>query len=169
MALSAWEKIKSPGSVLHPWTGSVLIGVGGQHLQIQRTAEIQVQVAGQSFPIRMLIVDNLSTEAILGLDFMEANQCSLAVGERLLHFPSCKYPISVTGNCHNPPVANVVMEETRIIPPYSELEVMAIIPTMCLGKPYILESTPIKTAVIAARALIESTGEIITVRLLIYN
>ena len=61
------------------------------------------------------------------------------------------------------------MEETRIIPPYSELEVMAIIPTMCLGKPYILESTPIKTAVIAARALIESTGEIITVRLLIYN
>ena len=64
---SVWEKIKSPGSVLHPWTGSALIGVGGQHLQIQGTAEIQVQVAGQPFPIRMLIVDNLSTEAILGL------------------------------------------------------------------------------------------------------
>ena len=163
---SVWEKIKSPGSVLHPWTGSALIGVGGQHLQIQGTAEVQVQVAGQPFPIRMLIVDNLSTEAILGLDFMEANQCSLAVGERLLHIPSCKYPIPVNGNCHNPPVANVVMEETRIIPPYSELEVMAIIPTICLGKPYVLESTPIKTAVIAVRALIESTGETIPVRLL---
>ena len=151
---SVWEKIKSPGSILHPWTGSALIGVGGQHLQIQGTAEMQVQVSGQSFPIRVLIVDNLSTEAILGLDFMAVNQCSLAVGGRLLHIPSCKYPMPVTGNCHNPPVANVVMEETRIIPPYSELEVMAIIPTMCLRKPYVLESTPIKTAVIAARALI---------------
>ena len=118
---SVWEKIKSPDSILYPRTGSALIGVGGQYLQIQGIAEVQVQVASQFFPISVLIVDNLSTEAMLGLDFMEANQCSLAAGERLLHIPSCKYPIPVTGNCDKPPVANVVTEETRIIPPYSEL------------------------------------------------
>jgi len=97
-----WEKIKPTDSIVsipHPWTGSAMIGVGGQHLQIQGTAEVQVQVADQLFPIRMLIADNLSTEAILGLDFLETNHCCLAVGERLLHIPSCKYPIPVTGKC----------------------------------------------------------------------
>jgi len=69
-----------------------MTGVGGQHLQIQGTAEVQVQVADQLFPIRMLIADNLSTEAILGLDFLETNHCCfLSVGERLLHIPSCKH------------------------------------------------------------------------------
>ena len=161
-----WEEIKQADDVLRPWTGNVLIGVGGQHLEIQGTTQAEVQIDDHFFPIMILIVRDLSTEAIIGLDFLEANQCTLAVGERLLHIPSCKKPIAVTGNCDRPTAANVVMGETRFIPPYSEVDVMATVPITSLGKPCVVESTPIKTAVMTARALIEPTAETIPVRLL---
>ena len=84
-----WEEIKQADDALQPWTGNVLIGVGGQHLEIKGTNQAEVQIDDHFFPIMILIVRDLSTEAIIGLDFLEANQCILAVGERLLHIPSC--------------------------------------------------------------------------------
>jgi len=58
------------------------------------------------------------------------------------------------------------MAETRTIPPYSELEVLAIIPNTSLGKLGVIESTHTKTAVMAARALIDSAAETFPVKLL---
>ena len=58
------------------------------------------------------------------------------------------------------------MAETRIVPPYKELEVMAVIPTECMGKPHILEANQVKTAVMAARALVKPAAETVPVRLL---
>ena len=145
-----WEEIKQADDVVQPWNGNVLIGVGGQHLEIQGTTQA-VQIDDHFFPIMILIVRDLSTEAIIGLDFLEANQCILAVGERLFHIPSCKKPIAVTGNCDRPTAAKVVMGETKFIPPYSEVDVMATVLVTSLGKPCVVGSTPIKTAVMNAR------------------
>ena len=58
------------------------------------------------------------------------------------------------------------MAETRTAPPYSEVEVMAMIPMTSLGRPSVLESAQTKTAVVAARALLDSAAETIPVRLL---
>ena len=81
----------------------------------------------------MVIVDDITVDAMLGLDFLEANQCSIDVGERLLHFPSCKCSIPVTGKCDKHTVVNMVMAQTRTVPPYSELKVLAVIRNTGLG------------------------------------
>jgi len=58
------------------------------------------------------------------------------------------------------------MAVTRIVPPYNELEVIAVIPTACRGKPSILEATQVKTTVMAARALVNPAAKRVSVRLL---
>ena len=55
------------------------------------------------------------------------------------------------------------MAETQVILPCSELEVMALVPTSCMGKPYILEA---KHTALVARALITPTTVTLPVRLL---
>ena len=77
----------------------------------------------------------IAVDAILGLDFLEANHCNLAVRERLLHIPSCELSVPVDGNRDVPTSLSAVATETRVVPPYSELEIMAVIPTPCMGKP----------------------------------
>ena len=71
----------------------------------------------------MVIIDDLTVDAILGLDFLGANHCNLAVRERLLHIPSCKLSVLVDGNRDVPTSLSAVMTETWIVPPYSELKV----------------------------------------------
>ena len=95
-------------------------------LNIQESANVSITLTNRTFACIMVIVDNITIHATTGLDFLEANQCSLAVGERLLHIPSCKCPIPVTGNCDKPRVAYVIMAETRNVPPYS---VCIVLPT----------------------------------------
>ena len=144
---NVWNHSKPPGTVPRPCGGNKLVGVNGSSLNIQGSANVTITLMNRTFVCTMVIVDDITVDAILGLDFLEANQCSLAVGERLLHIPSCKCPIPVTGNCDIPTVVNVVMAETRTVPPYSKVEVMAMIPTTSLGRPSVLESTQTKTAV----------------------
>ena len=161
---NVWNQSKPPGTFLRPCGGNKLVGVNGSSLNIQGSANVTITLMNRTFVCTMVIVDDITVDAILGLGFLEANQCSLAVGERLPHIPSCKCPIPVIGNCDIPIVVNVVMAETRTVPPYSEVEVMAMIPMTSLGRPSVLESTQTKTAVMAARALIDSAAETIPVR-----
>ena len=161
-----WNQTKSSDTVLNPWGGNKLVGVNGTSLHIHGSANVTISVLNKTFACAMVIVDDITVDAILGLDFLEANQCSLDVGERLLHFGSCKCPIPVTDKCDKHTVVNVVMAETRTIPPYSELEVLAVIPNTSLGKLGVIESTHTKTAVMAARALIDSAAETFPVKLL---
>ena len=74
--------------------------------------------------------------------------------------------LRVTGKCDKHPVVNVVMAQTRTVPPYSELEVLAVIPNAGLGKLGVIESTQTKTAVMATRTLIDSAAETVPVKLL---
>ena len=119
-----WKLAKPPGSVLRPCGGNELVGVNASNLLIQGSANVTITLMNKIFKCTMVIIDDIMVDAIIGLDFLEANHCSLAAGEGLLLILSCMFPIPVTGNCDNPKVVNVVMAETRIVPLYSETAVM---------------------------------------------
>ena len=157
---------KPPGNVLRPWGGNKLAGVNGTALHSQGSSDVTITIKGKIFVITMVIIDDLAVDAILGLDFLEANHCNLAVRERLLHIPSYELSVPVDGNCDVPTSLSAVATETRVVPPYSELEIMAVIPTPCMGKPYIVETNQTKNTFVAARALVNPTTGAIPVRLL---
>ena len=46
---------------ISPWTGKPLVGVSGEYLQIQGTAEVTMQLANQCFPIRFVVVNDLTS------------------------------------------------------------------------------------------------------------
>ena len=154
------------GTVLSPWGGNNLAKVNGTDLHSQGSIDVTITILTKTFVLMMVVIDDLAVEAILGLDFLETYSSTLNIGERLLQIPSCKLSVPVSGNCSKPISFNVMMAETRIVLPYSELEVMAVIPTECMGKPHILEANQMKTAVMAARALVNPAAETVPVRLL---
>lgn len=149
---AVWDQVRPPEATLSPWSGTPLVGVSGEHLQILGTAEVTIELANNCFPLRLVVVNDLTAKAIIGLDFLEEHNCNLAVGERLLHIPSCKAPILVSGSkhCCTPTQMCASIAATEVVPAYSELEVMATIPQNCKGKSLVVETINTKAT--------ESTG-----------
>ena len=144
------------------------MGVNGTNLHIQGSANVTITVKNQAFTCTMVVVDDLTVDAILGLDFLEANHCTLNIGKRLLEIPSCESAIPVNDHlcCSKPISVYAILTDTQLVPAYSEIETMATVPKICIGKPCVLEATRNKTAVMTARAIVIPTAETILVRLL---
>ena len=86
-----WDKIAAPESSLKPWNGPRLTGVEGSLLKVHGCYPICFRLSGEEFQWTMLIVDDLTTEGILGLDFLEANSCSVNMANsRCIHFADKK-------------------------------------------------------------------------------
>ena len=60
-----------PQCELKPWTGDGLIGAGGTPLQILGCTDVELAIAGGKFPSKVIVVDSLMTEGILGVDFLK--------------------------------------------------------------------------------------------------
>ena len=168
MRKSLWDRVKPQESRLLPWAGGELTGVEGTTLQVQGTAKVSVQISEHSFQVEFVIVDGLSEEAILGLDFLSSHQCSLDIGKKTLFISDSRSTVPLQTHPQSRPdsnpVACVVMSETRQIPPYSELEVMASVPERPVGTCIVegLQSRP----VLVARALVEPAEGKVPIRLM---
>ena len=93
-----WDLIASPDTPLNPWNGPRLTGVEGSPLIVFGCSPIWIRLSGEVFQWTMLIVDQLTTEGILGLDFLEANSCSVNMANRCIHFPEKKIVFSIVCN-----------------------------------------------------------------------
>ena len=66
-----WQQTQIASNRLEPWTGHRLLGVDGSPLQIHGRTEAELDLRGRLFTTDVVIAAGLSTEAILGLDFLE--------------------------------------------------------------------------------------------------
>ena len=48
-----------------------------------------MQLADRTYDIKIVVAEGLTTEAIFGLDFLEAHLCILDLGRRTLSFKGC--------------------------------------------------------------------------------
>ena len=77
-----WEKCKEPQQQLVPWCQSKLIGAEGSQLHVFGSAEVRLNIEGESFELSVIVIDPLTSEAILGLDVL--TQCTVDLSNRQL-------------------------------------------------------------------------------------
>ena len=70
-----WERCKQPEQQLAPWSQKKLVGVEGSFLQVFGSATVTVDVQGEELQLAVVVIDPLTTEAILGLDVL--TQCTV--------------------------------------------------------------------------------------------
>ena len=122
-----WDRVKSAQDTLKPWSGPRFVGVEGTPIQIHGTTQVPLRLRGQVLPTQMVVADSLRTSAILGLDFLEENQCVIDTGSKTLQFRGRDLSVKLQSARSDGVSASVsvVMPETVLVPPYSKIEVTA--------------------------------------------
>ena len=164
----AWDRVKSPSATLIPWTGRNLVSVEGSSLTVLGSTKLPLQLGTTVFSAEIVIADGLTTEGILGLDFLESHRCTIDTYHRVLQ---CNDPKTTVPLCSRTEPTSwtscaVVISESIRIPPFSELEVMAQTERAPDEQPYLLEpvispQSPIR----AARALVSPSTTSVPIRL----
>ena len=80
-----WTRIAGGNVGLSLWTGSQLLGAEENKINIKGDATMGFSIAGQKVEGDFLVTNCLSSEAILGLDFLEQNQCVIIAEQHTVH------------------------------------------------------------------------------------
>ena len=72
-----WDKLKSKQDTIFPAMSHRLVGVDGAPLNVLGSAIIPITISGLTFKHKFVIAEKITADAILGLDFLEANECVL--------------------------------------------------------------------------------------------
>ena len=60
-----WERCKRPEQQLVPWNQSRLIGAEGSQLNVYGSASLELNIEGEEFQLFVVVIDPLTSEAIL--------------------------------------------------------------------------------------------------------
>ena len=120
----SWRKINSTGVPLDSWNGPKLVSVNGTSLCVLGQKTLSLRIGEKIFDTRMIITDSMTTDSILGMDFLESHSCLVDLGSKTLHFPldnieTLLEPLDIPDQ-H--PIG-VCLIDTVKIPPLSEIEV----------------------------------------------
>ena len=74
-------------------TGPEQSGVEGPHLTVHGSFSLTLDLSGEAFQWTMLVVGSLTSEVILGLDFLEANSCTINTATSCLHSGQRNVPL----------------------------------------------------------------------------
>ena len=160
-----WELSKLQGMELEEWNGKQLVGVEGTPLHVCGIAQVQISLGGRCFQSQVVIVSGLTADAILGLDFLEANGCTINLGKKTLHFQDCNLSLSLdTSIQSSPTTVRVAVVSTLQVPAYSEMEVMAKVEKPSVPGLWAVEGET--DQIMVAHAVVDASAHLIPVRLL---
>ena len=101
-------------------------GVEGTPIHVSGITQVQISLVGRYFQPQVVIVSWLTADAILGLDFLEANGYTIELGKKTLHFQDCNLSLSLNTSVQSSPATvRVAVVSTLQVPAYSEMEMMA--------------------------------------------
>ena len=92
-----WKKIDVNGErSLQPWSMRRLIGVDGSPLDVRGCAAVDLVVTSESFGIEAMVVGSLTSEVILGLDFLRefGVTIDLKSKELIIDGRGCRLPLN---------------------------------------------------------------------------
>ena len=173
LSTDTWNVIRGT-STLAPWTNPGLVGVGGTPLRVSGIAKLQLELGGQQYPVEMVVTD-LRTEGILGLDFLETNQCALDLPHSIMRLKGNDQPIPLhrTGNkTRQTENVSVVLPNDISIPGCAEIEIGAVIQGEVAGGTMMVERRvlPQKPSILLAASIVDiredTTNPLVPVRLL---
>ena len=162
-----WDLVKPQGGELEGWTGKRLVGVEGTALHVCGVARVQLMMGEKCFQPEAVVVNGLTADVILGLDFLEAHRCTIDLGEKVLHFRDENLSVPLGRPPHTACArVGIVMEETMRIPAYSEMEMMANLEQPSGPGLWLVEGTGGTNPVMVARAVVDDPKHQIPVRVL---
>ena len=168
MRKDAWHEISNIRSrKLKPWAKFKLLSAGGTPLQVYGATTVNLTLEGHSCQADVVVVSPLTTEAIIGIDFLKKNNGvvdlrdgKLRLGDQisltLCHSLQCVSEVNGTGSVH--------LVETLKLPPLSEQVVMAKVRDIPKGVSCIIEpNTEKRLPCAVARVLVESKAGMVPV------
>eukprot|EP00731_Ephydatia_muelleri_P038807 Em0919g2a len=125
---------------------------------------------GTPFMVTCIVTDDITIEAILGLDFLEANSCVIDCGQKVLTFPSQKLSIpflSKTTTEQGVATVGLVLKEKTVVPAGSEMEVMVkIAGPVTNGTWFVGHKSATCNGVMVANAVVSPSSNVVPVRIL---
>ena len=154
-----WNAIADRAAPLADWSGRPLVGVEGSIIQIEGVAVLDMCFSGVMVKGEFVVAKSLNTEAILGLDFLEQNQCVINTKQKVLHISGRALPLT---SDRGPPQtlleSNAVLCEQLCLPPLSEIEVLAKVSAEIVASDHhsvcLVEALPCAMPIIVANALV---------------
>ena len=116
-----------------------------------------------------MVADSLTTEAILGRDFLSNNKCVIDVAKSLITFGTVGVTLKLNCTTGVSQIAHVsiTLSDSLQVPACSEVEVMADVPDAVSGGTWIIEGTSSsRPALLVARMLVTPASKSVPVRLL---
>ena len=164
-----WRRVnaKQP-TKLQPWSDQKLVGVDGSPLEVHGQVCVSITAQGKALETEALVVSPLTTEGILGLDFLKKHQATIDVrnGQLLLGVSNCTLSLEEAGTTLTTQ-PTVCAAATICIPPNSEVEVMAHLSQPVESGAWLLEEAPgERHAACVARAVVSPQSDQVVVRLL---
>ena len=162
-----WTQLVNRDStlVLEQWSGKKLVGVNGASLSICGCG-----FKGTPFMVTCIVTDDITIEAILGLDFLEANSCVIDCGQKVLTFPSQKLSIpflSKTTTEQGVATVGLVLKEKIVVPAGSEMEVMVKIAGPVTNSTWVVgHKSATCNGVMVANAVVSPSSNVVPVRIL---
>ena len=156
--IDTWNKIKGT-STLVPWTNPGLVGVNGTQLKVSGKTKLQLKLGEQLYPLEVVVAD-LRTEGILGLDFLETNKCAIDLlnGSIRLNGSDQLIPLYRTGETkHQMENVSIVLLNNISIPGGNEVELEAEAQGEVTGGTMMIErrALPHKPSILLATSVVE--------------
>ncbi len=173
-----WERTataKAGWGTLTPWTGPRLVGVNGTALQVSGCKKVQLRIADNAYEALVIVVDTMTAEGILRLDFLQQNRCTIDLAEKILHLADRRASLPLRPEEGQPMKTedaaariSVCIRSDLQIPARSEVEVIASCTSQAANSGmWLLEATGSnRCAAVATRALVNSNNGEVVVRLL---
>ena len=145
-----------------------LVGVQGSPLDICGTTEVRITLSEEEFDTLVYVVDSLTTEVILGRDFLKKHSCVIDVGQNLIQFGGRGLTMALDSEAGGQQVAfvSVMLESELKVPAYSEMEVVAKVPRAASNRSWIVEGEVDQKVVLVARSIVHPEGQEVPLRLL---
>ena len=104
----------------------------GTHLTVHGSCVVPVCIEGKVFNHRVYVISDITTEALLGLDFLESHQCSFDAGKKTLTFSESGTKVLLQKGDDVETINSVDtnltlrLKSTVKVPPLSELETLTV-------------------------------------------
>ena len=111
---------------LKPCPEQRLLSVDGSPLHVHGKAEVELCLAGECFKVETMVVSPLTSEAILGLDFLRKYKATISLGDEELFLAKGKLRVPLRSSTRKEKSTHPIraVEEFHI-PPRSEMIIMA--------------------------------------------